>query len=261
VNRRAPSRVSHPNRPGPADQVTDQIADGLQRLAVVLVHVPGAEPEPDLIVDRPQVKQHISPLRPIHAASLRTLRQAGYDRRDPSAVLITMPGSHPNDRTRHSFYNAGMSEPAANPGSDADILYGMDRALTLEETGLDSAFPLPGRTAERYGQRSGIYLSVYEYPSSGRDSTLTSKHYVMAVQRGAKLAIRSVPAPGSQLAMDLSANGRILTGTWAEQTCRDAFAGAVKMRTAAGLRGSPAGPEPGASQASPRLARHLRTCG
>ena len=28
---------------GPADQVTDQIADGLQRLAVVLVHVLGAE--------------------------------------------------------------------------------------------------------------------------------------------------------------------------------------------------------------------------
>ena len=111
-----------------------------------------------------------------------------------------------------------MSEPAASPGSGADIRYDMDRALALAETGLDCAFPLPGRTAERYGQRSGIYLSVYEYPSSGRDSTLTSKHYVMVVQRGAKLAIRPVPAPGSQLSMDLSANGRILTGTWAEQT-------------------------------------------
>jgi hypothetical protein len=40
----------------------------------------------------------------------------------------------------------------------------------------------------------------------------------MVVQRGAKLAIRPVPAPGAQLAMDLTANGRILTGTWAEQT-------------------------------------------
>lgn len=133
------------------------------------------------------------------------------------------------------FYNAGVSEPAANPGSDADILYGMDRALTLEETGLDSAFPLPGRTAERYGERSGIYLSVYEYPSSGRDSTFTSKHYVMVVQRGAKLAVRSVPASGSQLSMDLSANGRILTGTWAEQTRGDGpyrgavYTGAIQM--------------------------------
>ena len=36
----------------------------------------------------------------------------------------------------------------------------------------------------------------------------------MVVQRGAKLAVRSVPASGSQLSMDLSANGRILTGTW-----------------------------------------------
>lgn len=132
-----------------------------------------------------------------------------------------MPGSHSNDRTRHGFYIAGVSEPEANPGSDADILYGMDRAQALAETGLDSAFPLPGRTAERYGERSGIYLSVYEYPSSGRDSTFTSKHYVMVVQRGAKLAVRSVPASGSQLSMDLSANGRVLTGTWAEQTRGD----------------------------------------
>ena len=121
-----------------------------------------------------------------------------------------------------------MSEPAANPGSDADILYGMDRAQALAETGLDSAFPLPGRTAERYGERSGIYLSAYEYPSSGRGGTFTSKHYVVVVQRGAKLAVRSVPASASQLAMDLSVNGRVLTGTWAEQTQADGrYRGAV----------------------------------
>ena len=104
----------------------------------------------------------------------------------------------------------------------------MDRAQALAETGLDSAFPLPGRTAERYGQRSGIYLSVYEYPSSGRGGTFTSRHYVLVVQRGAKLAVRSVPASGSQLSMDLSGNGRILTGTWAEQTRGDGpYRGAV----------------------------------
>ena len=57
----------------------------------------------------------------------------------------------------------------------------------------------------------------------------------MAVQRAAKLAIRSVPAPGSQLSMDLSANGRIPTGTWAEQTRGDrpyrgaAYTGAIQM--------------------------------
>lgn len=121
-----------------------------------------------------------------------------------------------------------MSGPAANPGSDADTRYGMDRAQVLAETGLDSAFPLPSRTAERYGERSGIYLSVYEYPSSGRGGTFTSKHYVMVVQRGAKLEVRSVPASASQLAMDLSVNGRVLTGTWAEQTRRDGpYRGAV----------------------------------
>ena len=133
------------------------------------------------------------------------------------------------------IYNAGMSEPEASPGSGADVLYGMDRAQALAETGLDSAFPLPGRTAERYGERSGIYLSVYEYPSSGRGGTFTSKHYVMVVQRGAKLAVRSVPASASQLAMDLSVNGRVLTGTWAEQTQADGqyrgtvYTGAIQL--------------------------------
>ena len=62
-----------------------------------------------------------------------------------------MPSPRSNDRTRHGFHNAGMSEPAATPGADTGILYGMDRAQALAETGLDSAFPLPGRTAERYG--------------------------------------------------------------------------------------------------------------
>ena len=89
--------------------------------------------------------------------------------------------------------------------------------------------------AERYGERTGIYLSVYEYPSSGRGGTFTSRHYVMVVQRGAELAVRSVPASASQLAMDLSANGRILTGTWAEQTRGDGphhgavYTGAIQM--------------------------------
>lgn len=133
------------------------------------------------------------------------------------------------------IYNAGMSEPAANPGSDADIRYGMDRGQALAETGLDSAFSLPGRTAERYGERSGIYLSVYEYPSSGRGGTFTGKHYVMVVQRGTRLTVRSVPASGSQLSMDLSVNGRVLTGTWAEQTQPDGryrgavYTGAIQM--------------------------------
>ena len=38
------------------------------------------------------------------------------------------------------------------------------------------------------------------------------------MQPGAKLAVRPVPGSASQLAMDLSVNGRVLTGTWAEQT-------------------------------------------
>jgi hypothetical protein len=52
----------------------------------------------------------------------------------------------------------------------------------------------------------------------------------MAVQRGATLAVRSVPASASQLAMDLSVDGRVLTGTWAEQEqAGGRYRGAVYM--------------------------------
>ena len=50
----------------PADQVREHFPDGLQRLAVVLVQVLDVDPQPDLLVHRPQVKYQISPLWSIH---------------------------------------------------------------------------------------------------------------------------------------------------------------------------------------------------
>ena len=81
--------------------------------------------------------------------------------------------------------------------------------------GFDSAFPLPGRTAERYGQRSGIYLSVYGTRPWTRQHVYGS--LVVVVQQAPKLAVQSDSGVGIA-AMDLSVNGRVLTGTWAEQT-------------------------------------------
>jgi hypothetical protein len=40
----------------------------------------------------------------------------------------------------------------------------------------------------------------------------------MLLQRGARLMVRSLPASASQLSVDLSVNGRVVTGTWTEQT-------------------------------------------
>lgn len=101
--------------------------------------------------------------------------------------------------------------------SDAAANYGMDREQAISEAGLDTEFtrPEPGMV---YGPLSGIWLSSYEYPSSGRDVSFTGRHYVIALQRAAKLTIQSLPASKSRLALNLNVNGRVATGTWAELT-------------------------------------------
>jgi len=68
------------------------------------------------------------------------------------------------------------------------------------------------------GPLTGIWLSSYEYESTGRGATFTSHHYVAVVQHGTRLQVRSTPGSRSRLLMDLTANGQVLTGTWTEET-------------------------------------------
>lgn len=170
----------------------------------------------------------------------RSIRETGFKLGDPNGCNKAMIQRWESGKTRRpqARYLLALEEvfgqPSASLGFDADVRYGMDRAQAIAETGLDSVFPLP-EPAESYGERSGIYLSVYEYPSSGRGGTFTGRHYALVLQRGARLMVRSVPASGSRLSMDLSANGRVVTGTWAEQTRSDGwyrgsvYTGAIQM--------------------------------
>ncbi|RZB15718.1 XRE family transcriptional regulator [Streptomyces sp. F001] len=77
------------------------------------------------------------------------------------------------------------------------------------------------------GNYSGIWLSTYEYFSSGRDSTFTGKHYVVLLQHGNRLTGRSLPQgslnPDSPLTLDLQVDGGIITGTWTEQTASEGY--------------------------------------
>ena len=115
-----------------------------------------------------------------------------------------------------------LGEPAENLGFDADLRHGMDRALALAEAGLDSILPLP-ESAVSYGPLSGIWLSEYEYRSSGRNATFTGRHHVVLLQRGGRLMARSVPASSSALSLELGVNGHVVTGTWAERTMEGGY--------------------------------------
>ncbi|MFC7306299.1 helix-turn-helix domain-containing protein [Streptomyces monticola] len=74
---------------------------------------------------------------------------------------------------------------------------------------------------------SGIWLSRYEYYSSGRDETYEGKHYVVVLQHGSRLTGQSLPGasanPDSPLSLDLTLDRNVVTGTWTEQTAREGY--------------------------------------
>lgn len=90
-------------------------------------------------------------------------------------------------------------------------------------TASEAATPVPNggpapRTAPA-GNYSGVWLSRYEYYSSGRNDIFTARHHVVLLQHGDRLTVRSLPASAdSSLTMDLTVDGNVITGTWAEQT-------------------------------------------
>jgi hypothetical protein len=89
--------------------------------------------------------------------------------------------------------------------------------------------PAPGSTPQGSpsGNYSGVWLSKYEYFSSGRDSSFIGMHYVVVLQHGNRLTVRSLPDassnPNSPLTMDLTVDGSVITGTWVEQTATDGY--------------------------------------
>lgn len=89
-----------------------------------------------------------------------------------------------------------------------------------------SGTPAP-QTAPR-GNYSGVWLSTYEYVSSGRnEEVFTGRHYVVLLQHGNRLTARSLPNaslnPNSPLTLDLQIDGATVTGTWTEQTASDGY--------------------------------------
>jgi hypothetical protein len=118
------------------------------------------------------------------------------------------------------------------PAQDLGIAYenyGMDRDRMLTDAGLDTLSPEPDEESGiTYGPLSGVWLSAYEYESSSRGKIFTSRHYVLILQRGERVTIRSLPEQASSLSLDLSVNGQMAKGTWGEVTEKTGYyAGAI----------------------------------
>lgn len=113
----------------------------------------------------------------------------------------------------------GFSAPYSRipgDGATADVPAGDDIPITT--TAIE---PPRGATAVGgvRGNYSGVWLSRYEYYSSSREAMFAGLHFVVVLQHGDRLTVRSLPgSASSSLTMDLTVDGNVLTGTWVEQT-------------------------------------------
>ncbi|MGW0785739.1 XRE family transcriptional regulator [Streptomyces sp. NPDC002913] len=84
--------------------------------------------------------------------------------------------------------------------------------------------PPKGEAQTSRSNHSGVWLSRYEYFSSGRDAAFVGQHYVVLLQHGNRLTARSLPGSSdSPLTMDLEVDGHVATGTWTEQTANEGY--------------------------------------
>lgn len=102
---------------------------------------------------------------------------------------------------------------------------GHDVAPSADGVAPPTVGPTP-RTAPRQNF-SGVWLSRYEYHSSGRGQSFVAQHYVVLLQHGNRITARSLPHgstnPDSPLTLDLTLDASVVTGTWVEQTASDGY--------------------------------------
>ncbi|WP_202234378.1 helix-turn-helix domain-containing protein [Actinacidiphila reveromycinica] len=92
------------------------------------------------------------------------------------------------------------------------------------------------------GNYSGVWLSRYEYYSSSRGQTFTGLHYVVVLQHGNRLTVRSIPGSSdSDLTVDLTVDGSVVTGTWVEQTAGESYYRGARYHGAIQMLAEPTG--------------------
>ncbi|MET7705424.1 XRE family transcriptional regulator [Micromonospora sp. NPDC005413] len=107
----------------------------------------------------------------------------------------------------------------------------------------DLATPTPARRpAASHGSYEGVWLSRYQYHSSGREESFAGQHYVVVMQHGDRLSVRSLPgSAASSLSLDLTVDGSVVTGTWVEQTDPGGYYRGARYHGAVQLLAEPTG--------------------
>lgn len=135
-----------------------------------------------------------------------------------------------------------LTVPMARVSDDGRGGHDMEAARNGTAPTTSAPQPEPQSAHRNY---SGVWLSRYEYFSSGRDSAFTGSHYVVVLQHGNRLTVRSLPNgssnPNSPLTMDLEVDGHVATGTWTEQTASEGYYRGARYHGAIQLLVEPTG--------------------
>ncbi|MFI6726825.1 helix-turn-helix domain-containing protein [Streptomyces atratus] len=112
--------------------------------------------------------------------------------------------------------------------------------------GVGPAVPGPQMKTQSAGRSyAGVWLSRYEYFSSGRESAHEGKHYVILVQHGNRITGRSLPGASSNdnspLTLDLTLDQNVITGSWTEQTASNGYYQGARYHGALQLLAEPTG--------------------
>ncbi|MFI2336143.1 multiprotein-bridging factor 1 family protein [Nocardia rhamnosiphila] len=150
------------------------------------------------LVQRWEAGHTVNP-RPVHARALEKVMGLPIETLGFGAVM------------------AGRALSGAEDGS-REVESSIGRVPSDQQTSTATTRPRPP------GNYAGVWLSRYEYYSSGRDATFTAAHYVVILQHDDRLTIRSIPGSSpSSLEMDLTVDGHIATGVWSERTAAEGY--------------------------------------
>lgn len=142
---------------------------------------------------------HTANPRPVHARALEKVMGLPIETLGFGAVM------------------AGRSLSVADDG-------GREVESVIGEVSLDQYASAGGVRPRPPGNYAGVWLSRYEYYSSGRDATFTAAHYIVILQHDDRLTVRSLPGSSpSSLEMDLTVDGHIATGVWSERTAPQGY--------------------------------------
>jgi hypothetical protein len=132
-----------------------------------------------------------------------------------------------------------MTVPLARVSEDGQGGHDMEAGVNGVAPAVTVPQAMPQTPSRNY---SGVWLSRYEYFSSGRESAFTGLHYAVILQHGNRLTVRSLPGSSdSPLTMDLEVDGHVATGTWTEQTATEGYYRGARYHGAIQLLVEPTG--------------------